>query len=66
VQGLVGLPLALPDPESLPIAMAEDLPAERAPRQINQNQSDIDVFNTQMQHDPSAGGWIFYTHFLGL
>nr|XP_016928131.1 uncharacterized protein LOC108008745 [Drosophila suzukii] len=50
VQGLVGLPLALPDPESLLIAMAEDLPAERAPRQINQNQSDVDVFNTQMQH----------------
>ncbi|XP_043947686.1 uncharacterized protein LOC108026563 [Drosophila biarmipes] len=50
VQGLVGLPLALPDRESLPIAMAEDLPAERAPRQINLNQSATDVFNTQTPH----------------
>ncbi|XP_017001647.2 uncharacterized protein [Drosophila takahashii] len=50
VKGLVGLPLALPDPESLPIAMAEDLPAERAPRQIKPNQSTFDVFNTPIPH----------------
>ncbi|XP_033153495.1 uncharacterized protein LOC117136617 [Drosophila mauritiana] len=44
VQGVVGLPLATPDLESLPIVMAEDVPVERAPRQVKPDPSTFDIF----------------------
>ncbi|EDW91468.1 uncharacterized protein LOC6530904 [Drosophila yakuba] len=52
-QGVVALPLAPSDPESLPIAKADDVPAERAPRQVKPDQFDIfkmdRTSNNQMQ-----------------
>ncbi|XP_043644637.1 uncharacterized protein LOC122614181 [Drosophila teissieri] len=41
VQGVVALPLAASDPESLMIAHLGDVPAERAPRQVKPDQFDI-------------------------
>jgi len=49
------LPLATTDLESLPIVLAEDVPVERAPRQVKPDPSTFDIFkvdqssNNQMQ-----------------